>query len=64
MNFTDSNSDNIAVGHKTADRKSNESGQHADESSLDKKAMDGAQKAQDRQVKNEQTNSSNTTFSK
>jgi len=39
-------------------------GQTPGASKLDKAAMDSAQRAQDRMLKNEQTNSSNTTFSK
>ena len=63
MNFTDASSDK-PVGTKTPDRKSNEAGETPAESSLDKAAMNAAQKGQDRQLRNEQTNSSNTTFSK
>jgi hypothetical protein len=63
MNFTDASSDG-RVGSKSADRKSNDMGQTPGASKLDKAAMDSAQRGQDRQLKNEQTNSSNTTFSK
>ncbi len=64
MNFTDSSENNNAIGQKPAERKANEAGESPNESSLDKAAMDGAQKAQSRQHHDEQTNSSNTTFSK
>jgi hypothetical protein len=63
MNFNDSSSDR-KVGSKPAERKSNEAGQTPGSSSVDRAAMDSAQKAQDRMHKNEQTNSSNTTFTK
>lgn len=63
MNFNDASTD-VRVGSKTPDRKSNQSGQTPGTSSLDKAAMDSAQKGQERIHKNEQTNSSNTIFSK
>lgn len=64
MNFNDASTD-VRVGSKTPDRKSNMAGQKAhDESDLDRAAMDSAQRAQERQHKNENTNSSNTIFSK
>ena len=63
MNFNNA-SDDKPVGTKTADRKSNESGEDPGQSELDRAAMDSAQRAQDRMVKNENTNSSNTIFSK
>jgi hypothetical protein len=63
MNFTDSDNE-IRLGQKPADRKSNDEGETPGESSLDKSAMESAERAQDRQHHNEQTNSSNTIFSK
>jgi hypothetical protein len=63
MNFTDSSTDS-KVGTKPAERKSNDDGEEIGSSRLDHEAMEGAMKAQDRIHKNEQTNSSNTTFSK
>lgn len=63
MNFNNASTD-VRVGSKTPDRKSNMAGQTPGSSSLDKSAMDSAQKGQERQHKNEQTNSSNTIFSK
>lgn len=63
MNFNDASTD-VPVGKKTPDRKSNEAGQDPGQSELDQAAMDSAQKAQEHQHKNEQTNSSNTIFSK
>ncbi len=63
MNFNNG-SDDKRVGSKSAARKSNMAGQTPGSSSMDKTAMDSAQRGQDRQNKNEQTNSSNTTFSK
>ena len=63
MNFNDASSDR-KVGSKSPDRKSNDEGQDPGQSSLDHSAMESAQKAQDRMHKNEQTNSSNTIFSK
>lgn len=63
MNFNDASTD-VPVGKKTPDRKSNLAGQDPGQDGLDRAAMDSAQKAQDRQHKNEQTNSSNTIFSK
>ena len=62
MNFNNASTD-VPVGKKTADRKSNLSGQDG-QSKMDRAAMDSAQKAQERQHKNENTNSSNTIFSK
>lgn len=64
MNFTDSSDSNTAIGQKPAERKSNEAGETPGASHLDKAAMDSAQKGQEHQHHNEQTNSSNTTFSK
>ena len=63
MNFNDASTD-VPVGQKTANRKSNEAGEDPGQDSLDHAAMDSAQKAQERLHKNEQTNSSNTIFSK
>ena len=64
MNFTDSQNDK-RVGSKTADRKSNMAGEEVTHTNdVDRAAMDSAQRAQDRQHKNENTNSSNTIFSK
>jgi hypothetical protein len=63
MNFTDSSSDN-KVGTKTAERKSNDNDVSVGASHLDKELLKGAEKANDRTHHNEQTNSSNTTFSK
>jgi hypothetical protein len=66
MNFNDATSD-IPVGQKSPARKSNEDGENAigiAEDSLDREAMDSAQKAQERIHKNENTNSGNTIFSK
>jgi hypothetical protein len=63
MNFNNASEDKH-VGSKTADRKSNESGEDPGQSHLDHEAMDSAQRAQDRMVKNENTNSGNTIFSK
>ena len=66
MNFNDASSD-IPVGKKTAARKANEAGENAVDNvdtNLDSVAMDSAQKAQERLHKNENTNSSNTIFSK
>lgn len=63
MNFNDSSSDR-PVGEKNPARKSNESGQDPGQTNLDHEAMDSAQKAQERQHKNENTNSGNTIFSK
>jgi hypothetical protein len=63
MNFNDSSSDR-KVGSKPAERKSDLSGQDPGTTGVDQAAMDSAQKAQDRMHKNEQTNSSNTIFSK
>lgn len=63
MNFVNSQTEN-KVGSKTADRKSNLSGQDPEQTKLDRAAMDSAQKAQEREHKNENTNSSNTIFSK
>ena len=64
MNFNDSQND-TRVGSKTADRKSNMSGEEVTHpNDIDRAAMDSAQRAQDRQHKNENTNSSNTIFSK
>lgn len=66
MNFNDASSD-VPVGKKTPARKSNEAGEDIydnTEKTLDNIAMDSAQKAQERMHKNENTNSSNTIFSK
>lgn len=63
MNFNNA-SDDKRTGSKTADRKSNLAGQDPGQSKLDRAAMDSAQRGQDRQIKNENTNSSNTIFSK
>lgn len=63
MNFNDASTD-VPVGKKTADRKSNEAGEDIGQDALDRSAMDSSQKAQERQHKNENTNSSNTIFSK
>lgn len=63
MNFNDASTD-VPVGKKSPDRKSNEAGEDPGQDSLDQSAMDSAQKAQERQHKNEQTNSGNTVFSK
>jgi len=63
MNFVDANVDR-KVGSKSADRKSNDQGETPGESSIDKSAMESAQRGEDRQLRNEQTNSSNTIFSK
>jgi hypothetical protein len=64
MNFNDSSSDR-PVGEKSPARKSNDSGvEVGHENDIDRSAMDSAQKAQERQHKNENTNSSNTIFSK
>lgn len=64
MNFNDASTD-VRVGSKTPDRKSNMAGEKPlPDSKLDREAMDSAQRAQERQHKNENTNSSNTIFSK
>lgn len=63
MNFNNASSDK-RVGSKTADRKSNMAGEDPGMSKLDREAMDSAQRAQDRQVKNENTHSGNTMFTK
>jgi hypothetical protein len=64
MNFNDASTD-VRVGSKTPDRKSNMAGEEAfPESELDREAMDSAQRAQERQHQNENTNSGNTIFSK
>jgi hypothetical protein len=66
MNFNDASTD-VPVGKKTTDRKSNESGEDILDNSvttLDNELMDAAQKGQERMIKNENTNSSNTIFSK
>ena len=63
MNFNDASTDR-KVGSKNPARKANDEGTHPGQSGLDKAAMKGAQKAQDRQHKNENTNSGNTIFSK
>lgn len=63
MNFNDASSDR-PVGTKDPARKSNDAGEDIGESSLDRAAEDSAVKAQERQHKNENTNSSNTIFSK
>jgi hypothetical protein len=63
MNFNDSSSDK-PLGTKTTGRVSNDSNETPGESTLDREAMDSATRAQDRQHKNENTNSSNTIFSK
>ncbi len=66
MNFNDASTD-VPVGKKTPQRKSNEAGEDIFDNStatLDNTAMDSAQKAQERIHKNENTNSSNTIFSK
>lgn len=63
MNFNDASTD-VRVGNKTPDRKSNMSGEKAvRKDDLDRDAMDSAQRAQERQHHNENTNSSNTIFS-
>lgn len=64
MNFNNASTD-VRVGSKTPDRKSNMAGQKAHSNSrTDRAAMDSAQRGQERQHKNENTNSSNTIFSK
>lgn len=64
MNFNDSSTDR-PVGAKNPARKSNDAGvEVGHEHDIDRSAMDSAQKAQERQHKNENTNSSNTIFSK
>lgn len=66
MNFTTATTD-VPVGKKTPQRKSNEAGEDIyanTHKTLDNVAMDSAQKAQERIHKNENTNSSNTIFSK
>lgn len=64
MNFTDAGTNSTRVGGKSPDRKSNMQGESMTGSKLDKAAMDMATKSQERIHHNEQTNSSNTTFSK
>lgn len=65
MNFTDAGTDSTRIGGKSPDRKSNMQGEAATgSSSVDKAAMDMATKAQERFHHDEETNSSNTTFSK
>ena len=63
MNFNDGKSD---VGALSQDPEAKHTGNEADKSTskADKSAMDSATRAEDRLHKNEQTNSSNTTFSK
>jgi hypothetical protein len=63
MNFNNATSDK-RVGSKTADRKSNLAGEDPGQSKLDREAMDSAQRAQDRMIKNENSNSSNSLFTK
>jgi hypothetical protein len=63
MNFTDATTD-TKVGTKPAARKANDEGETPSASKMDQIAMDSAKKANSRTHANEQTNSSNTTFSK
>ncbi|MDE1155210.1 MAG: hypothetical protein PW735_05700 [Acidobacteriaceae bacterium] len=66
MNFNNATTD-VPVGKATPARKSNQAGKDIHDNArktLDNVAMRGAQKAQDRIHKNENTNSSNTLFSK
>lgn len=63
MNFHNS-SDDAKVGSKMMDRKSNRAGQNPGQTKVDKAAMRGAQRGQDRMIKNENTTSGNTIFSK
>jgi hypothetical protein len=66
MNFNNASTD-VPVGKKTPDRKSNEAGEDIFDNAtktIDNVAMDSAQRAQERIHKNENTNSSNTIFSK
>lgn len=66
MNFTEDMDDSLPVGKKPLPRKGNESQQDVagEESKLDQIGMDMAQKSGERMHHNEQSNSSNTTFSK
>ncbi len=63
MNFNNSRNENT-VGTKTAGPSTNTTVEHTGSTPLDRAAMKGAQKAQDHQHQNENTNSSNTVFSK
>jgi len=65
MNFNDGSSNNNLDSAKTPARAANlENEEDPKETVLGHDAMDMAKKAQNRQHQNEQTNSSNTIFSK
>lgn len=65
MNFNDGSSNNNLDSAKTPARAGNlENEEDPRETTLGHDAMDMAKKAQNRQHQNEQTNSSNTIFSK
>lgn len=63
MNFNDGKSD-IGSLSQAPEAKTTENAEEAGASKLDKSAMESATRAESRIHKNEQTNSSNTIFSK